>query len=252
MESYKEYPVRCKSCGEQIAAFADDFEQLLATGSTIEEALNMLGIMALCSRRAMMNPTTITYNMENRQAIEGLKPVEMVSFGEPEPERSNQTVFSPCISSRVAPVTTTAPQPKTAIQAQLPIPQPKTAVQAQLPIPQPQTVIQAQLPIPQPQTVIQAQLPIPQPKTAVQAQPILANEGLLVSGLQPLTAGPSEGDILKLGKSIPGLLQAGEYEEPTMVGIPTINEPPAYIRESVFVGTDKYTHVLGGRTYLAR
>ena len=79
MDTYKEYPIRCKTCNEQIAAFSGLYEDLLGTGLSREEALNELGISNWCSRIAMMNPTVVNFNMENREVIEGHKNVDVIT-----------------------------------------------------------------------------------------------------------------------------------------------------------------------------
>lgn len=76
--SYAEYPIRCSTCNEPIACLAEDYERLLDNGASIEDALNYLGIMAYCSRNAMMNPTYVPYNVQNRRVIEGKDSVERV------------------------------------------------------------------------------------------------------------------------------------------------------------------------------
>lgn len=87
MRTYKEYPIRCKDCNEQIACFSEKYEQLVrkyttnlgVTGSSaIEKALNELKIMEPCSRIAFMNPTTVFFDVEDRQLIEGLRDTDVL------------------------------------------------------------------------------------------------------------------------------------------------------------------------------
>jgi DNA-directed RNA polymerase subunit N (RpoN/RPB10) len=75
MEFYLEYPVRCKSCNEQIACFAKEFNSYLQSGISGEEALNIIGIKNFCSRIAFLTPTVVFLNMENRRLIEGLETI---------------------------------------------------------------------------------------------------------------------------------------------------------------------------------
>jgi DNA-directed RNA polymerase subunit N (RpoN/RPB10) len=126
MQSYKEYPIRCKTCGEQLAAFAPQYEALLEsiveedriaqiealaiggnpeTGTltrplnelnVAEKALNRLGITEWCSRIAMMNPTIVTFNMENRAVIEGFENVDAAMDAEPQIHSDIQPVFASC------------------------------------------------------------------------------------------------------------------------------------------------------------
>lgn len=111
MDLYTEYPIRCKSCGEQIACFVKEYEQLKSTGLTTEEALNSLGIINWCSRVAFMNPTYVTFNMENRDAIDGIVPVSEVEFADTNKPTKNM-FFSSCLEkSYTGFQTTTLPQP---------------------------------------------------------------------------------------------------------------------------------------------
>lgn len=75
MEFYFEYPIRCKSCNEQIACFSEEFNSMVKSGIKPEEALNILGIKNYCSRLAFLSPTRVLFNMENRRLIEGLEPI---------------------------------------------------------------------------------------------------------------------------------------------------------------------------------
>lgn len=113
MEYYSEYPIRCQSCFEQIACYAEEYQQLLRSGLTTEEALNTMGIINICSRIAMMNPVTVPYNMENRTAIEGIKPVNLATAEDDiaYEKTRRDPVFSQCISpNMMIPVqTSTAP-----------------------------------------------------------------------------------------------------------------------------------------------
>ena len=68
----REYPIRCKSCNEQLACYSDEYERL-AVDIGCEKALNLLNIMEPCSRNNMMNPEFILITKENRNLIEGIK-----------------------------------------------------------------------------------------------------------------------------------------------------------------------------------
>lgn len=87
MRTYKEYPIRCKDCNEQIACFSKRYEQLVRKYTTsagvngsfaIEKALNEMKIMEPCSRMSFMNPTTVFFNVEDRGLIEGTKDVDIL------------------------------------------------------------------------------------------------------------------------------------------------------------------------------
>jgi DNA-directed RNA polymerase subunit N (RpoN/RPB10) len=74
MNYYREYPIRCKTCNEQIACFSFAYEELVARGYSLAKALDEIGITNYCSRISMMNPVIVTYNMERRDLIEGVIP----------------------------------------------------------------------------------------------------------------------------------------------------------------------------------
>lgn len=87
MQTYKEYPIRCKSCNEQIACFSKRYEQLVrkyttkagVTGSlAIEQALNEMKILEPCCRMAFMNPITVFFNVEDRGLIEGTRDIDIL------------------------------------------------------------------------------------------------------------------------------------------------------------------------------
>ena len=79
MDYYLQYPIRCKTCNEQIACFSAEHLDNLAQQLSVEESLNSLGLDNFCCRISMMNPITVTFDMENRPAIEGL---HMVSYND--------------------------------------------------------------------------------------------------------------------------------------------------------------------------
>src|SRR5688500_12811196 len=96
MEFYLEYPIRCKTCNEQIACFSYEYGELLNAGYTIQQALDQLGLMNYCCRISMKDPVVVTFNMENREVIEGTKKIhEVDDFGSPSTDNA-QTTFGPC------------------------------------------------------------------------------------------------------------------------------------------------------------
>lgn len=76
---YKEYPIRCKTCNEEIACFAPEYEALISTGISAEDALNQLNIRNFCSRIAMMSPTIIFHVLQNDEVVNGDIDVRNVS-----------------------------------------------------------------------------------------------------------------------------------------------------------------------------
>lgn len=95
--NYKEYPIRCKTCNGQIACFSKSYESLIKDSSlTSEDALNKLGIKNFCCRIAMLNPTIVPFNIENRRMVEGLDSLTE-SF-----ETISQRIFKSCIDKAKA------------------------------------------------------------------------------------------------------------------------------------------------------
>jgi DNA-directed RNA polymerase subunit N (RpoN/RPB10) len=76
MRSYRNYPIKCKTCGEPIAALAQQYESMVTQGLSIEEALNTLGIMNPCTRINMMDSPTLQFDLQDNQVVEGLKDVQ--------------------------------------------------------------------------------------------------------------------------------------------------------------------------------
>ena len=126
METYEEYPIRCKTCNEQIACFAADYEVLLEAGSSPEEALNQLGITDYCSRMAFLAPTFVAFNMENREVIEGFKSVEAATEADAHHESIARPSFSPCLGAQPTPAPGVQPAPVIGQQPRLTTEQPPT------------------------------------------------------------------------------------------------------------------------------
>lgn len=208
MATYDEYPIRCKTCNEQIACHADAYLGLLQSNLSKEEALNQLGIMAPCSRIAMTHPTTVFFDMENRQVIEGFIDVVDAKEETAKNESHINPVFSKCIGAgNLAPTTG------------LQVGQPKiigiTPVAA--PVARPTTL---QI-VPPTKTNVLALKPV---------QPTAEQVGI------PIKEAP-------LGVQMP-------FIEPSQVSFPTINSQHEGMK--VYIGANKYTIVLDGRTFLCR
>lgn len=99
MDSYKEYSIRCKTCNGLIAAHSGIYESLLQSGLSIEEALNNIGLTNWCCRINMMNPTIVTFNMENRDIIEGYRAVEAVDIPNPYTINLSPPIFNSCLGN---------------------------------------------------------------------------------------------------------------------------------------------------------
>lgn len=70
-DGYDEFFVRCPSCNEQIASKSVEFRKLLEVGISVEESLNKLGVLNICSRISLMSPSYIFHNIENQMVIRG-------------------------------------------------------------------------------------------------------------------------------------------------------------------------------------
>jgi len=274
MDTYKEYSIRCKSCNEQIACFASDFEDLVSAGLTKEEALNQLGIMAYCSRISFTDPTIVSFDMENRQVIEGFKSVAAATDADAHVESTIRPMFNPCISSPltlgpISPLLTVLPTPvQPPIQVRT---QPRSAFmpnKVQLPtignavssgtqlnkLPsQPLTLAMSIKPI---VPIIQQTKAAPTrilPQTKTTAHPRI--DTLADDIVAPILSGIElDTDIEALGFGIPILENENDvkFRDPTTVGVPTINSNPKLVRAQIYVGAGKNANILNGRTYLAQ
>lgn len=220
MDAYREYPIRCRTCNEQIAAYADTYEGLLSAGLTIEDALNELGIMDYCSRNAFMNPTIVKFNMENREVIEGIKSIDAATEADLAVTIQGIPVFTACMTE-ITP--TTAPQVPVA------------------------TVTE---PAP---TLIRRRM-IGKPETATNVKPLV--KPLPADFAATHTEAEIEAEIEELGPGIevvlPATLMPNVFVEPEVPGIPTINDNPLLPSVLINVGAGKQSKVLNGRTYVCR
>lgn len=101
MESYLEYPIRCKTCNGQIACFSYEYNELLNAKYTIQQALDQLGLMNFCCRISMKDPVVVTFNMENREVIEGIKKIDTADDFGVSATGSANTTFGACTVSEV-------------------------------------------------------------------------------------------------------------------------------------------------------
>lgn len=226
MDTYNEYPIKCKTCNELLAAFSDDYENYINNGISIEEALNMLGIMNSCSRIAMMNPTIVAFNMENREVIEGFKSVSAASEADLRTDNISRPIFSNCL-------TTNNIQPnKINILS-------NTGIQNILARPN------------QNNKSVNLLQTISRPLQSVTA-PVKTDAKL--SGLELVDLDNLSANTQNLGQGIPlnQINPKEKFVDPVYIGIPTIN-PNYLLKEPLqYVGADKYASILNGRTYLAR
>lgn len=96
MDAYNEYMVKCWTCNDLLSCFAADYEAMVANGTTTEEALNNLGLTEPCCRALMLNPVVVTFNMENREVINGLKSVDAADYPDARPVKGSNPIFTHC------------------------------------------------------------------------------------------------------------------------------------------------------------
>ena len=235
MKSYREYVVRCKTCNEQIACHSEAYESLLANDMTVEEALNSLDIMLPCSRAWMMNPNYVTFNMENRDVVEGIRSVFSVEDDFVVEQRNTPSISDPIFASCLAPGVNVVQQRVVAPQVTTPIViAGPTAAQ----------IFTARLRAAGMQTITTPQLGRMQPLTNVQPLVVVAP---IIPISSSILAAP-------IGVGIPVNVLEVEtvFKEPTIPGVPTINHNPKLAPVLIHVGAGKYCTVLNGRTYLAQ
>ena len=220
MYSYREYPIRCESCGEQLACYAEEYENLVESfssqGDSAEErALNILGIMEPCSRINMINPVIRIYNKENRNLIEGSKIIEEISVFEP--VKKSATLRKPPIQPP-----TDTPQKTLEIRAS------RTSI-----------------------TAGNTLLKRGTTKTPV-LQKTTLKRSVKVNSSEPETSEIASLEIndSDIDKFTP-LKDNEEFIFPVYIGIPVINKSK-HKNEKVHVGGNYYVEVLSGRTYIAR
>ena len=259
MDTYREYVVRCKTCNEPIACHAHDYEELLNAGVTVEDALNELGIMDYCSRIAMMNPSVVAFNMENRAVIEGFKSVDAVTEDEIQEESTSQPIFSSCVGAgNLNPTVNPLAAPQlTGIPITLGTRVPPNAPGVQT------HPMQLRQPITGMQTLGLMQ-PTARPVVVAEIKPILPLDQTLIGNAPAIIPGMNlTQNILGTQNDVSPLLGVGiavnipdrmnnKFEEPTIVGVPTINPDITVAQPTVYVGAGKSAHILNGRTYLAQ
>ncbi len=99
MDMYLEYVIRCKTCDGIIAGLSRDYNAMISSNYSKEEALTALGLTDYCCRNAMKNPTKVPFNMENRRVIEGFETVSDATQPDVQLESKGQPIFHSCMSS---------------------------------------------------------------------------------------------------------------------------------------------------------
>lgn len=288
MESYKEYLIRCKTCGWPIARDSIPYNQLLVTGLSPKDAADALGIDEWCCRSALQNPTNVAFNMENRGVIEGTVNINAATDADARNESHSQPVFQQCLTAPNANQSSTN-QSAPLIQGasspfQLPKQQPlQQRVGAAAPGVMPQQMLR------QPSFGIQT-LGVLQPGSKPTTVSGLQTLGVLQPASKPITTATNPYSLLTtanrpviaplapvelplvsglvIGTEItqekatpsgigiqveaPAPITPSEFVKPTMVGFPTVNNDPTRPQTFIYVGANKQTEMLNHRTYLAQ
>jgi len=250
----KEYPIRCKSCNEQLACYSEEFE-MLAKEYGNEKALNMLQIMEPCSRTNMMNPMIILNIKEDRSLIEGLKDIDMINkfvkdssshkceyraaninYNQPKPRIQNieekDTTKKLSIVNVIGKQTT---QKQTYLSSISTI-KPTSALKPNLP-----TMKTSPIMSPAKQKTASIISPAKQKLNSITLTPI-SSELEIEEKLEP------ESDFVKIKEPE----TEKEFMYPTVVGIPTINQSESAQNSKVHISGKYYAEVLSGRTYICR
>lgn len=238
MESYEEFSIRCKTCNNQLACMSYAYKSYLEAQSSVEEALNALGIYNPCCRIAMANPTIVTFNMENREVIEGFKSVDAAEEADVQTQNTGRPVFNSCMGV-VPPAQIVNPVGDLGRLNVLNTGRIPATPQGPQVFPQPT------------QTGIQT-IGVLQP--AIQRlQPAVPMVQRIEPPVQPIIPTVDLNTMEPIGVGIPVTApNTNKFSEPILVGVPTINTDPTVVQPTVFVGANKQVRVLNGRTYLAR
>ena len=242
----REYPIRCKSCNEQLACYSEEYEELAREYGN-EQALNMLEIMEPCSRYNMMNPMMTLTIKENRNLIEGLEDIDAIdkfsdnlSFQKCEYRAGNSNYIQSKKkeeikiekdSNKILPITNVTG---------------KQIVQKQTylsPINTNRTITRSS----NVTTRVAPQLPKPRVSSNIMSPAKLISQSAMLESIKPEVE-EAEEDLVKLNRSEPE--KQLEFKYPTVVGIPTINSSGENTK--IHISGKYYAEVLSGRTYIAR
>lgn len=213
--NYKWYPTLCRTCGEPLSCYAQEYENLiLNVGMSIEEALNTLQLMNPCTRSEMMNPTTKFFNIQNTEVVEGKKLPSEVNLVKPQGVNTIKPLFPSCVSLTKNDIVETMDRNLELFDSS------EESDDEDIPNRIPQ------------KTII-----LPKSKKEKDSKDV---------ELEDLYENLDEGGlIIEAG--------VGEFMKyPNQVGVPVINESPFVQEETSYVGSGKFLPILSGRTYLAR
>jgi len=253
----KEYPIRCKSCNEQLACYSEEYESLSFEYGP-EKALNMLNIMEPCSRYNMMNPVIILNIRENRNLIEGLRDIDVVDkFSE---DRSFQTCeyhIGNIDYNKARKRKEVTSEANLATERSLPImsitgrQQPQRSTYS-APLPKSTTPTRTTFNVASKVSSakqVSKVSPAKQVSKISPAQQVSKINLPLVQPVQQLRGLDIEDEEIKPEK-INKPEKEAEFQYPTTVGVPTIN--PSGENVKVHISGKYYAEVLSGRTYICR
>lgn len=236
----REYPIKCKSCNEQIACYSEEYEDLVREHGA-EKALNILQIMEPCSRDNMMNPVMILNIKENRSLIEGLKDIDVIdkfpetlSFQTCEYNLGNAD-YNRSKKKEIKPEITLKPEkslPSMSITRKQPLQKSMYLAPTIKPV-----VNRTSF------NIINKENPVKQSNKTVILPP--SQQVNRTKGLE-LKIEDDEAELEKIKEPEKEI----EFQYPTIVGIPTIN--PSGDNVKIHISGKYYAEALSGRTYLCR
>ena len=199
----------------------------------------------------MMNPTTVTFNMENREVIEGFKSVRDID--------NTNLSFEPCLTvpakelqielpkliEQVIPEVIGTPISATSVRRPTLVGRPRTPEVISI-----KSTSQRQPVISPPVQRQPVVVPLVQRQPVVQRRPVLPSLPSAKSIVAPLI--PVEEIITSSIESEAIPVTIKEFQPPLVVGVPTINNDPTEYEPPINVVTKRYVEVLNCRTYLAR
>ncbi len=236
----KEYPIRCKSCNEQLACYSEEYE-ILAREYGYEQALNILQIMEPCSRYNMMNPMMILNIKENRNLIEGLEDIDMIN------KFSEDFSFKKC-EHRAGNSSYTQKREQIKQEKELIKTFPMINVTGKQVV-QKQTYLTSISTIKPTQRIVPSNIIIPSRQKTISNIISPAKQLSKSIVLEPISSltDPAD-DFVKIKEPEPE--KEIEFKYPTIVGIPTINQSGENTK--IHISGKYYAEVLSGRTYIAR
>jgi hypothetical protein len=246
----KEYPIKCKSCNEQLACYSEKYE-ILAKEYRSEQALNMLNIMEPCSRYNMMNPTMILNIKENRNLIEGLEDIDVID------KFSGELSFRTC-EYNAGNSDYTKIKKKLEIKSEKDLVPEKKLLSMNITRKQPvqkQTYLTSTTKpvIDQSRTSFNIINKVSPPSQKISilspAKQLMAKSSVLfpsqqINPIEELTIKETDSEKIKESE------KEKEFIYPTIPGIPTINQTGENVK--VHISGKYYAEVLSGRTYICR